>query len=156
MNNNTSLRTSLLTASITAGLLLANVAAVPAEIEPPDFARKGESLKNSEQIAMNVLVDTYGSTDWTQLTSYLVTHPDDAGNPNVFVIPLSLGNVFLNRYEASADLGDLNRALPYFEWVANYYGLWKERWLTPAVAHYLAVSVNRLRGSCDEYSALLP
>jgi hypothetical protein len=148
MKNKLSLRT-LFTASIVAVLFLSHVGVAGAAIEPPDLEHKKGVLKKLEWKVMNILLDTYGATDWSQVTDNLTSFPDDAGNPNVMVIPLSLGNVFLNRYEATGDLADYERAVQHFEWVTKKYDGWGKRWLTPGVVHYLVVSVHRLREVCD-------
>jgi hypothetical protein len=106
---------------------------------------RADDLLDAERKIMDTLVQSYGATDWSAVVAGMVANPNDGGNPNIMVIPLSLGNVYLNRYEASGDANDLQRAAAYIEWTAGSYGLWNQRWLTPAVAQYLAISVLRLR-----------
>jgi hypothetical protein len=106
---------------------------------------KAGTLEEEERRIMDILVQTYGATDWSAIECRLNTRPTDAGNPNVMVIPLSLANGYLSRYESANDVGDLERAIGWLEWVAVRYPLWNQRWLTPAVAQYLDVSVLRLR-----------
>ena len=85
---------------------------------------------------------TYGATDWSVVDSRMMANPTDPTNPNVMVIPLSLGNGYLSRYEWAHDIADFERALSWFR--ANY-SLWGQRRLTPAVARFLDVSALRLR-----------
>ena len=94
---------------------------------------------------MDSLVQTYGATDWSAVVAWMIANPGNATNPNIVVIPLSLGNVYLNRYEAEGKIADFESALYLFEWTSSNYWLWGQRWLTPAVAHYLDVSAARLR-----------
>ncbi|MEX0879597.1 MAG: hypothetical protein WD451_07690, partial [Thermoanaerobaculia bacterium] len=94
---------------------------------------------------MDTLVQSYGATDWSAVVEGLVARPWDPTNPNIMVIPLSLGNVYLNRYETGGDVANFEMALFYVEWTADNYWVWGQRWLTPAVAQYLAVSLLRLR-----------
>jgi hypothetical protein len=96
---------------------------------------------------MSVLVQTYGATDWSAVESHLHADPAAPGNPNIMVIPISLGNAYLEAYEWGNDIADFERALERLEWAAQRYELWGQRWLTPAVAQYLAVSALRLLGS---------
>jgi hypothetical protein len=155
MNNKHSLRSLLHTVSISGALLFAHLGSV-AFAESLDFDGKQEALRKAEWKVMDILVETYGATDWSQVTERLLANPDDAGNPNIFVIPIALGNGFLNRFEASKDPSDSDQALRYFESVTGQYPLWKERWLTPSVVHALVISVNRVQTHCDQYSALPP
>src|SRR6185295_3193336 len=90
----------------------------------------------------------YGSTDWSPITEFLVSNPGYGGNPNIAFIPLSLGNVFLNRYEWGNDTADFERALERLEWVASNHRLWGRRWLAAPVVSYLDITLLRLRGAC--------
>jgi len=153
MKNKSSHRAPGLKASIVGIFLVLFADVLGAAIEPPDLEDKSD-LKKAERKVIQVLIDTYGGTDWSQVTDHLDSYPDDAGNPNVMVVPLSLGNAYLNRYHAMGDAGDFDRALQYFELVAGKHELWGKRWLTPGVVHYLVVSVNRLRKDCEDYTPL--
>ena len=97
---------------------------------------------------MDRLAQAYGSTDWSAVAAFVASNPLDAGNPNIMFIPLSLGNVYLNRYEAGKDIADLERATTWFEWVTERHGLWGRRWLAGSVVGYLDISLVRLRGQC--------
>ena len=100
---------------------------------------------------MEVLIETYGTTDWSSVESHVLSHADDAGNPNIFMIPISLGNAYLNRYEFTRAPSDSASALQYFEAAAANYPFWKNGWLTPAVVEYLVISVNRMHKLCDDH-----
>jgi hypothetical protein len=150
MKNEHSLRSLLCTAWIAGILLFAHVGAIDAaEFAIPEGNR--DELRKAEWRVMDILIETYGATDWSLVTTHLLSHSDDAGNPNIFVIPISLGNAFLNRYELSKDRSDSEKALQHFEEVTEGYALWKKRWLTPAVVHYLVISVNRMHRRCDDH-----
>lgn len=155
MKESHSLRSILCKASLAGVLLLAYVGAIyAAESVSPE--REPDALRKAEWKVMDILIDTYGATDWSHVTSHLLSNADDAGNPNIFVIPISLGNGFLNRYEISKDSSDSEKALQYFEEVTEGYRLWAKRWLTPAVVHYLVISIDRMRKSCDDHWDLPP
>ena len=153
MKNKHAHRAPFVAASIPALFLLFNGAA-HAAIEPPDLGKETTALKEIEWNVMDILIDTYGDTDWSQVTDHVVSHPDDAGNPNVMVIPISLANGYLNRYEKSKNVSDWDFALLHLEWVAGKYSLWQKRWLTPGVIQYLVVSADRLRKYCRPYYPL--
>ncbi len=150
MKNRHAHHASLLAASIVGILLATHAGGATAAIEPPGLGDKKAGLKKVERKIMNVLIETYADTDWSRVIDHMTSHPEDGGNPNTMVIPLSLGNVFLNRYEKAKSASDYERALQNFEWVAEKYDLWKSRWLTPAVVQYLVVSVDRIRKACHE------
>ena len=102
---------------------------VPADDpEPPEMALRGE-----EWAIMDRLAQTYGSTDWSPVFEFLASNSEYAGNPNIAFIPLSLGNVSLNRYEWRHDTADFEQALQWFEWVAQGHRLWGHRWLAAPV-----------------------
>lgn len=108
---------------------------------PPKMA-----LRNMEWAIMDRLAQTYGSTDWSVVSGFLASNPEYVGNPNIVFIPLSLGNVSLNRYEWGNDIADFEGALDWLERVADNHSLWGRRWLAPPVVTYLDISLLRLRG----------
>jgi hypothetical protein len=97
----------------------------------------------------NVFGQNYGAADWSGVTSELMAHPDGAGNPAVMSIPLSLGNVYLNRFEVGHDGANLERAIQMFERVTSLYVLWGKREGAGSVVSYLDISLTRLEGECD-------
>ncbi len=129
--------------SLDANLLIAQAteSADPAdEPTPPKMA-----LRNAEWAIMDRLAQAYGSTDWSVVFEFLASNPEYAGNPNIAFIPLSLGNVSLNRYEWRNDIADFEEALDWLEWVAGTHWLWGRRWLAGPVVSYLDISLLRLR-----------
>lgn len=73
---------------------------------------------------MDVLAQLYGKTDFSPVASYMTENPGDAGNPNIVFIPLSLGNVYLNRFESRNHISDLRTSIDWLEWVAANHWLW--------------------------------
>src|SRR5262249_33754319 len=86
----------------------------------------------------------YGETDFSCVEAYMIANPDYAGNPNIVFIPLSLANVYLNRYEWGNDTADLQASLDWLEWVAGNHGLWGQRWLSAPAVSYLDLTLKRL------------
>jgi hypothetical protein len=115
----------------------------PVEMESP----AEEALRVTDWKIMDRLVETYGSTRWSAVAVFLGANPWYEGNPNIVFIPLSLGNVYLNRYEWQHDIADLERSVEWFEWVAFKHWLWGRRWLAAPVVSYLDISLLRLRAS---------
>jgi len=107
-----------------------------------------EALQQKEWAIMDRLAQAYGSTDWSAVFDFLASNPGYEGNPNIVFIPLSLGNVYLNRFEWRHDIADFERAIQWFEWVADHHRIWAGRWLTAPVVSYLDISLARLRGDC--------
>jgi hypothetical protein len=150
MNNKHSLRALLHTVSFAGVLLLAHVGAINAsEAAIPE----GNPPKLPQVVwnAPDILIETYGTTDWSQVTSSLLSNPDNASNAKVFLIPLALGNAYLNRYGIWKDESDSEKALQYFESVTEGRQLWEKRLLTPMIAHVLIISVNRMHKICDDH-----
>jgi len=108
-----------------------------------------EELRSAEIRSMDTYGLNYGAANWSAVTQALAAHPGDAGNTAVMSIPLSLGNVYLNRYETGRDPADLQRAISMFQRVAGNYGWWGGRWGSGSVVTYLDISVSRLRSECD-------
>jgi hypothetical protein len=153
MKNKHSHRASSIVTSFAALFLLIHGGA-RAAVEPPGLIDKTTELRPTELKVMDVLLETYADTDWSAVAEHIRSFPEDGGNPNVMVIPLSLGNVLLNRYEKKKNASDFELALLHFESVAKQYPAWKARWLTPGVVQYLGVSVHRLRNECEPYVAM--
>jgi len=155
MKNNLSLRALYRTVSMLGILLLTHAGVVKAaesaipEGNPPTFP---QVVWN----APDILIETYGTTDWSQVTSSLLSNPERPDNAKVFLIPLALGNSFLNRYGIWRDDSDSERALQYFEAVTDGFRLWEKRALTPMITHSLVISVNRMHKVCDDHWDLPP
>src|SRR6476660_9240877 len=143
MKNNPSLRALYRTVSVVGVPLHENVGAVNAaesaipEGNPPAIPQVVWS-------ASDILIETYGTTDWSQVTTSLLSNPEGPDNAKIFLIPLALGNSFLNRYCIWKDASDSEKALQYLEAVAHGFRLWERRALTPMITHSLVISVNRM------------
>jgi hypothetical protein len=153
MKNNRSLRSLLRTASIAGILLLARVGAINAA---GSAIPEGSLYPHVDWNVTDFLIETYGTTDWSQVTSSIFSNPEVAGNEKIFLIPLALGNAYLNRYGVWEDASDSEKALQYFEAVTSSYRIWTNRPLTPMIAHALVISVNRMHGHCDDHWDLPP
>ena len=131
--------------------LLAGFAAGSASaMLPDDKPRRQREARRLGQIqGMDIYVQNYGASDWSRVTSDLFAHPGAAGNPAVMSIPLSLGNVYLNRFEARHDSTNLERAIQMFERVTALYALWAGREGSGSVVSYLDISLSRLDAECD-------
>jgi hypothetical protein len=117
---------------------------------PGDRMRnRHEALRSSEIRVMDIFGQNYGGADWSLVTSDLEAHPSDPANPAFMSVPLSLANVYLNRYEVGHDKADLERSVELLEWVAANRGIWGGREGTGSVVSYLDISVSRLRAECD-------
>ena len=108
-------------------------------------ASDGSSLRALQLEIMDVFAQNYGATDWSLIGKWIVANPGEAVNPNIVFIPVSLGNVYWSRYEASGMETDLYRALDSWEWVAENHGLWGKRWLAAPLLSYLDLSLWRAR-----------
>lgn len=117
---------------------------------PEDRKRlRRQALRASEIRVMDIFAQNYGSTDWSLVTSDLEAHPSDPANPAFMSVPLSLANVYLNRYELRWDKADLERSLQILEWVASSRALWGGRDASGSVISYMDISLSRLRAECD-------
>ena len=111
--------------------------------------RQREARRASEIRIMDIFVQNYGAADWSLVTAELQAHPDGAQNAAIISIPLSLGNVYLNRYESGHDKADLERAIVRFEQVVSNQALWRGRSGSGSVVSYLDISLSRLDAECD-------
>src|SRR5262249_6326286 len=119
-------------------------------ISPNDSPfRRRQALREAQLRMMDEFAQAYGAADWSAVGIALADHPQAADNPRIMSVFLSLGNVFVNRYELGHAAADLDRALTYFETVAGSSALWGHRPLAGSVVVYLGVSVARLDGECD-------
>lgn len=98
---------------------------------------------------MDIFAQNYAGADWSLVTSDLAAHPDDPANPAFMSVPLSLANVYLNRYETGRDKADLERSIQTVEWVTSHRGLWGTREGSGSVVSYVDISVLRLQAECD-------
>ena len=134
--------------AILAGVLLAaNLALAISAYDTPN--RRRQALREAQLRSMDQFAQSYASTDWSAVGAAVAGNPLAAENPRIFSIFLSLGNVFLNRYEVGHSQADLDRAMGYFEMVAGNEDLWGSRPLAGSVVVYLGVSLVRLDAECD-------
>lgn len=132
------------------GIGLCLAASLALAISPNDGpGRRRQALRAAQLRAMDEFVRVYGGADWSVVGIDVAEHPDAAQNPRIMSVFLSLGNVFLNRYEIGHSAADLERALDYFEAVASSSALWGHRPLAGAVVVYLAIGSARLDSECD-------
>lgn len=119
-------------------------------VSPEDRMRsRRQALRVSQIRGMDIFGQNYGATDWSLVTSDLASHPEDPANPAFMSIPLSLANVYLNRYEVGHDKADLERSVQILESVASSRALWGGRDRSGSVVSYLDISLSRLRAECD-------
>ena len=132
-------------------LLLAasSALAISAVGERPGPGQRRRAMWESQIGVMDIFVRNYGGADWSLVLSDLDAHPEDPANPAFMSIPLSLANVYLNRYETGGNKANLERSLQIFEWVAASRELWGGRDGTGSVVSYLDIGVARLRAECD-------
>jgi hypothetical protein len=116
-------------------------------IARPAHAQEDGELLAAERRIMDRLAESYSETDWNAVELMMLSNPGNSANANVMVIPLSLANVFLHRFESGSDPADLERSIQYLEWAARDYPLWRQTWLTASVAQYFALTVLRVRAS---------
>ena len=132
-------------------LLLAasSALAISAVGERSDPRQRQRAMRESQIRAMDIFARNYGDADWSLVLSDLDAHPEDPSNPAFMSIPLSLANVYLNRYETGWNKADLERSLQIFEWVVASRALWGGRDGTGSVVSYLDIGLARLRAECD-------
>ncbi len=111
--------------------------------------QRRQAMRESEIHAMDTFAQSYGDADWSLVRSAIAAHPGDAANPQVMSVFLSLGNVYLTRFEERRAAADIDRALGLFEAVAGSEDLWGRRPFAGTVVAYLGISLARLAGECD-------
>ena len=138
-----------------AGLLFLAAVGLAAEsaIGPRDPVDRGDRRRQvvRENLirSMDIFAVNYGAADWSPVVTSLLANPSDPGNAAVMTAPLSLANVYLNRYEVAGDRDNLERTVGLAEWVVWNRGLWGGRDGSGAVVAYVDLTVRRLRGECD-------
>src|SRR5713226_3066891 len=110
--------------------------------------RRRNPERDSRIRAMDAFARRYGGADWSIVGSALADHPGNASNPRIMSVFLSLGNVYLNRFEQHGAGADLDRSLAFFEAVAGNEQLWGKRPIAGAVVAYLGISLVRLEAEC--------
>jgi hypothetical protein len=115
--------------------------ALPAISDRDTPGRRRQALRESLVRAMDVFAANYGDADWSAVAGALFENPSDAANPAFMSVPLSLANVYRNRYEARYSEADLERSIALAEWVAWNRALWGSREGSGAVVAYLDITV---------------
>ena len=115
----------------------------------PGPGQRSRAVRQSQIGLMDIFARNYGGADWSPVVSDLESHPADPANPAFMSVPLSLANVYLNRYEVGWDKADLERSIGIFEWVAAKRELWGGRDGSGSVVSYLDIGLSRLRAECD-------
>jgi hypothetical protein len=116
---------------------------------PGSPRRTREAIRLMQIRRMDIFAQNYGGANWSLVTADLMASPEGAENAAVMSIPLSLGNVYLNRYEIGHDRADLELSITRFEQVVSNYVLWERRAGSGAVISYLDISLSRLDAECD-------
>lgn len=153
MTNNNRTTRSLGAAGAAAFLLLLTAGAALA-ISPDwkpgtQLERRQRAMRASQIAVMDIFGQNYGGADFSLVIGDLESHPADAGNAAFMSVPLSLANVYLNRYETGGAKADLDRAVLILGWVADRRDLWSGREHTGSVVSYLDISLARARAECD-------
>lgn len=111
--------------------------------------RRRQAMRESQIRAMDRFARSYGHANWSIVASAIAAHPGDPANPRIMSVFLSLGNVYLTRFEERRAAVDIDRALGLFEAVAGSEELWGRRPFAGSVVAYLGISLARLAGECD-------
>jgi hypothetical protein len=111
--------------------------------------QRRQAMRESQIRAMDTFAQRYGDADWSLVVGPILANPGDAANPRIMSVFISLGNVYLTRFEERRAAEDIDRALGLFEDVAGHEELWGRRPFAGSVVAYLGVSVARLAGECD-------
>jgi hypothetical protein len=115
----------------------------------PNRGQRRQAMRESQIRVMDIFARNYGGSDWSLVVNDLEAHPADPANATFMSVPLSLANVYLNRYEVGWNKADLERSLGIFEWVAASRELWGGREGSGLVVSYLDIGLARLRAECD-------
>ena len=129
-------------------ILAASALSASSETDRPGRRRR-EALRESLVRGMDIFAANYGDTDWSAAVEALAASPSDPANPAFISVPLSLANVYLNRYETGFHRADLERSLALAEWVVENHGLWGSREGSGSVVSYLDITAKRLEAECD-------
>lgn len=111
--------------------------------------QRGRASRDSQIRVMDIFAQNYGGADFSPVVSDLESHPADPANAAFMSVPLSLANVYLNRYEVGWNKADLERSIGMFEWVVARRDLWGGGDGSGSVVSYLDIGLSRLRAECD-------
>jgi hypothetical protein len=112
--------------------------------DPVPVSTRPDLLRDEERQIVGFLLEKYGETDWSVPLAWVLAMPSADVNPNVMMIPLSLAQAGLFRWEDFGRIADLEAALAWGEWVAGHHDAWGLRWLSPLVVCYLDLTAERL------------
>lgn len=115
----------------------------------PGPAQRQQAMRRSQIAMMDIFAQNYGDADFSPVTNELEANPEDPGNAAFMSVPLSLANVYLNRYEVGWQKANLERSVEILEWVVSGRQLWGGRDGTGSVVSYLDITLARLRAECD-------
>ena len=111
--------------------------------------RRRQVIRENLIRSMDVFAVSYGAADWSAVVSSLEANPSDPANTAFMSVPLSLANVYLNRYEVGGGKDALERSVGLAEWVVWNRGLWAGREGSGSVVAYLDITARRLQKECD-------
>jgi hypothetical protein len=132
-----------------AGLVFLAAGALPAISVRERPGKRRDAMREALTRTMDIFAANYGDTDWSRVTDALAENPSDPANPAFMSVPLSLANVYLNRYERSGDKASFDRSVGIVEWVVWNRALWERREGSGSVVGYLDITARRLQAECD-------
>lgn len=106
--------------------------------------KKHDRLESGQLNVMGLFLEKYGTKDIGYLIhslAYTESVPND-------VVPIiTLGQAYLNKFEASKDDKDFEKALEYFEFASNtvVYPNWGNRWSSAPTLAYLLCGIQRAK-----------
>ena len=132
-----------------AGFVFLAAGALPAISVRERPGKRRDAMREALTRTMDIFAANYGDTDWSRVTDALAENPSDPANPAFMSVPLSLANVYLNRYEKGGNKADLERSVGIVEWVVWNRALWERREGSGSVVNYLDITLRRLQAECD-------
>jgi hypothetical protein len=118
-----------------------------------EFRPRVDGRRRAELLQMGFLEQMYSESDWSTFRDAIARDPGGDDNAELMLIPVSLGNVYLNDYELRRSRSDFERGFGAIEWVAVNDQLWGGRRASGTVVAYLELSLTRLADECDVGSA---
>jgi hypothetical protein len=103
------------------------------------------ALRHDDLTVIDRMFTEYAHVDFFPIWQHMRENPGDGGNPNFVVILLSRGAGYLLKYENEGKVEYLNNAIDCFRNAEDLYVSWRERWLSPAPAAFLALHALRLQ-----------
>lgn len=118
-----------------------------------DLRPRGDGRRRAALLQMGFLEQMYSESDWATFRDAIASDPRGDDNAELMLIPVSLGNVYLNDYQLRRSRTDFERGFGAIEWVAANDQLWGGRRSSGTVVAYLELSITRLADECDVGSA---